>query len=291
MKTVRVAVLFGFGINCDHETAAVFRLVGAEADRLHVNRLIESPGLLSSYDILAIPGGFSFGDHLGSGRLLGNRLRFALRDPLRDFVANGGPVIGICNGFQVLVKTGLLPGPPAGGDTTPDFEQRASLALNESGRYEDRWVTLEFDPESACVWTQGLTRIDCPVRHGEGRFVVEDESVLDEMDAAHQLVVRYVDPATPKGEGRTDERLPYPTSPNGSARNIAGVCDATGLVFGLMPHPEAIYAKWLHPDHTRYTAPEAEASVPVDERSLGEWEGEGLQMFRNAVEHVRNRSS
>jgi phosphoribosylformylglycinamidine synthase len=290
MKTVRVAVLFGFGINCDHETAAVFRLVGAEADRLHVNRLIASPDLLSSYDILAIPGGFSFGDHLGSGRLLGNRLRFALRDPLRDFVANGGPVIGICNGFQVLVKTGLLPGPPAGGDTTPDFEQRASLALNESGRYEDRWVTLEFDQESPCVWTQGLTRIDCPVRHGEGRFVVEDESVLDEMDAAHQLVVRYVDPATPRGEGRTDERLPYPTSPNGSARNIAGVCDATGLVFGLMPHPEAVYAKWLHPDHTRYTAPEAEASVPVDERSLGEWEGEGLQMFRNAVEHVRNRS-
>ena len=290
MKTVRVAVLFGFGINCDHETAAVFRLVGAEADRLHVNRLIASPDLLSSYDILAIPGGFSFGDHLGSGRLLGNRLRFALRDPLRDFVANGGPVIGICNGFQVLVKTGLLPGPPAGGDTTPDFEQRASLALSESGRYEDRWVTLEFDQESPCVWTQGLTRIDCPVRHGEGRFVVEDESVLDEMDAAHQLVVRYVDPATPRGEGRTDERLPYPTSPNGSARNIAGVCDATGLVFGLMPHPEAVYAKWLHPDHTRYTAPEAEASVPVDERSLGEWEGEGLQMFRNAVEHVRNRS-
>ena len=290
MKTVRVAVLFGFGINCDHETAAVFRLVGAEADRLHVNRLIESPDLLSSYDILAIPGGFSFGDHLGSGRLLGNRLRFALREPLRDFVANGGPVIGICNGFQVLVKTGLLPGPPAGGDSTPDFEQRASLAMNESGRYEDRWVTLEFDPESPCVWTQGLTRIDCPVRHGEGRFVVEDESVLDEMDAAHQLVVRYVDPATPKGEGRTDERLPYPTSPNGSARNIAGVCDSTGLVFGLMPHPEAIYAKWLHPDHTRYTAPEAEASVSVDERSLGEWEGEGLQMFRNAVEHVRNRS-
>lgn len=290
MSVVRVAVLFGFGINCDHETAAVFRLVGAEAARLHVNRLIESPEVLATYDILAIPGGFSFGDHLGSGRLLGNRLRFALRDPLRDFVANGGPVIGICNGFQVLVKTGLLPGPPAGGDVTPDFEQRASLALNESGRYEDRWVTLEFDPESPCVWTKGLTRIDCPVRHGEGRFVVEDESVLDRMDEAHQLTVRYVDPASPKGEGRTDALLPYPISPNGSARNIAGVCDATGLVFGLMPHPEAIYAKWLHPDHTRYTAPEAEASVPVEERSLGEWEGEGLQIFRNAVEHVRARS-
>ena len=129
-------------------------------------------------------------------------------------------------------------------------------------------MTLEFDPESPCVWTKGLTRIDCPVRHGEGRFVVEDESVLDRMDEAHQLTVRYVDPASPKGEGRTDALLPYPISPNGSARNIAGVCDATGLVFGLMPHPEAIYAKWLHPDHTRYTAPEAEASVPVEERAL-----------------------
>ena len=288
-SNVRVAVLHGFGINCDHETAAVFRLVGAEAERLHVNRLIAEPTLLDGFDILAIPGGFSFGDHLGSGRLLGNRLRFALREPLRDFVARGGPVIGICNGFQVLVKTGLLPGPVDSEDATPDFEQRASLTLNESGRYEDRWVTLEFDAESPCVWTRGLTRIDCPVRHGEGRFVVADPTLLDRMDAAHLLTVRYVDPATDEGHGLTDEPLPYPLSPNGSARNIAGVTDPTGLVFGLMPHPEAIYAKWLHPDHARYTAPDAPDVAPSpDERVLGEWEGQGLQIFRNAVEHVRS---
>lgn len=289
MTDVRVAVLHGFGINCDHETAAVFRLVGATAERLHVNRLIDDPALLASFDILAIPGGFSFGDHLGSGRLLGNRLRFALRDPLRDFVARGGPVIGICNGFQVLVKTGLLPGPVGADDVMPDFVQRASLTLNESGRYEDRWVTLEFDPDSPCVWTRGLTRIDCPVRHGEGRFVAAEEALLDAMEDAHLLTVRYVDPSTEEGHGRTDEPLPYPLSPNGSARNIAGVCDPTGLVFGLMPHPEAVYAKWLHPDHTRYTAPDAlDVAPPSEDRVLGEWEGQGLQIFRNAVEHVRS---
>ena len=276
MKTVRVAVLFGFGINCDHETAAVFRLVGAEAERLHVNRLIESPDLLSSYDILAIPGGFSFGDHLGSGRLLGNRLRFALRDPLRDFVANGGPVIGICNGFQVLVKTGLLPGPPAGGDTTPDFEQRASLAMNESGRYEDRWVTLEFDSKSPCIWTKNIERIECPVRHGEGRFVMPTDGDLDQLASTHQLTVRYVDPLTEIGKGIQDDLLPFPLSPNGSMRNIAGICDATGLVFGLMPHPEAFYSMWLHPEHT---------SMDIGD----DWEGEGLQIFRNAVDYVRSQ--
>ena len=191
----------------------------------------------------------------------------------------GKPIIGICNGFQVLVKTGLLPGP---NGPLPDFEQRASLTLNDSGRYEDRWVTLEFDPESPCIWTKGMTRMDCPVRHGEGKFVMPSTTDFDALDADHQLTVRYVDPTTTPGEGITDAPLPFPLSPNGSMRNIAGVCDSTGLVFGLMPHPEAVYAKWLHPDHTRNTAP-----GPQHSDTLGEWEGEGLQMFRNAVEYAK----
>ena len=141
----KVAVLFGFGINCDHETAAVFELAGATAERVHVNRFVNGECNLSEYQILAVPGGFSFGDHLGSGRLLGNRMRFAMREQLSEFAAAGKPIIGICNGFQVLVKTGLLP-----GKEVPDFVQTASLTLNNSGRYEDRWVTLEFDPESPC---------------------------------------------------------------------------------------------------------------------------------------------
>jgi len=277
----RVAVLFGFGINCDHETKAVFELVGAEADRVHVNRFVSGESSLEAYDILAVPGGFSFGDHLGSGRLLGNRMRFAMRDALRTFVEAGKPIIGICNGFQVLVKTGLLPGPASG--ESPDFVQRGSLTLNDSGRYEDRWVTLEFDPESPCIWTKGMTRIECPVRHGEGKYVMPSPEDVDRLQEHHQLTVRYVDPATEPGKGISDQPLPYPTSPNGSMRNIAGICDATGLVFGLMPHPEAIYARWLHPLHTRQHDVSHGAG-------LDGWEGEGLQMFRNAVEYVKQRS-
>ena len=193
MSAPKVAVLFGFGINCDHETAAVFNLVGGAAERVHVNHFISGQRSLEDFQILAVPGGFSFGDHLGSGRLMGNRMRFALREQLHAFVAAGKPIIGICNGFQVLVKTGLLPGPNA---PLPDFVQRASLTLNDSGRYEDRWVTLEFDPQSPCIWTKGMTRMDCPVRHGEGKFVMPSTTDFDALEAGHQLTVRYVDGST-----------------------------------------------------------------------------------------------
>jgi phosphoribosylformylglycinamidine synthase I len=273
---VRVAVLFGFGINCDRETAAVFDMVGGTSERLHVNNLVQGNRSLEEFDILAVPGGFSFGDHLGSGRLLGNRLRFALREQLQKFVSSGKPIIGICNGFQALVKTGLLPG-PENASLEPDLIQRASLTLNNTGRYEDRWVTLEFDSQSPCIWTKGIQRIECPVRHGEGRFVMPTNSELDRLSSNHQLTVRYVDPSTEPGAGLSDDLLPFPLSPNGSMRNIAGICDPTGLVFGLMPHPEAFYTMWLHPEHT---------SMKLNE---DEWEGAGLQIFRNAVEYVRSQ--
>lgn len=273
---VRVAVLFGFGINCDRETAAVFDMVGGTSERLHVNNLVQGNRSLEEFDILAVPGGFSFGDHLGSGRLLGNRLRFALREQLQKFVSSGKPIIGICNGFQALVKTGLLPG-PENASLEPDLIQRASLTLNNTGRYEDRWVTLEFDSQSPCIWTKGIQRIECPVRHGEGRFVMPTNTELDHLSSNHQLTVRYVDPSTESGAGLTDDLLPFPLSPNGSMRNIAGICDPTGLVFGLMPHPEAFYTMWLHPEHT---------SMKINE---DEWEGAGLQIFRNAVEYVRSQ--
>lgn len=273
---VRVAVLFGFGINCDRETAAVFDMVGGTSERLHVNHLVQGNRSLEEFDILAVPGGFSFGDHLGSGRLLGNRLRFALRDQLQKFVNSGKPIIGICNGFQALVKTGLLPGPES-ASLEPDLIQRASLTLNNTGRYEDRWVTLEFDSESPCIWTKGIQRIECPVRHGEGRFVMPTDAELDRLSTNHQLTVRYVDPLTESGSGLSDDLLPFPLSPNGSMRNIAGICDPTGLVFGLMPHPEAFYTMWLHPEHT---------SMNLED---DQWEGSGLQIFRNAVEYVRSQ--
>ena len=273
MYVPKVAVLFGFGINCDHETAAVFEMVGGKSTRVHLNSFISGTDNLANYDILAVPGGFSFGDHLGSGRLMGNRMRFSLRDELTEFIKAGKPIIGICNGFQVLVKTGLLPGPDG---EIPDFIQRASLTLNDSGRYEDRWVTLEFNQQSNCIWTKGITQIDCPVRHGEGKYVMPDKANLTTLSENNQIAVRYIDSSN--DNKNPDEVLPFPKSPNGSMMNIAGISDKTGLVFGLMPHPEAIYAQWLHPDYSRGTAPRVQSEIP--------WEGQGLQIFRNAIEYV-----
>ena len=266
LMTPRVAVLSGFGINCETETMAVFEMSGAQADRVHVNRLVNGEFNLSDYQIMAIPGGFSFGDHLGSGRLMGNRLRFGLRDQVRGFVREGKPVIGICNGFQVLVKMGLLP-----GDQEVSLTQTASLALNDSGHYENRWATLEFDSKSPCIWTAGLERIRVPVRHGEGQFVTDDPALMDSWAESGQLVATYVDPSN-EYPSASDNILPYPISPNQSWRNVAGVCDPTGLVFGLMPHPEANHATWLGATWTR----------EANEHG----QGEGMGIFRNAVSHV-----
>ena len=173
---------------------------------------------------------------------MGNRLRFGLRDQVRRFVQSGKLVIGICNGFQVLVKMGLLP-----GDEEVSLTQTASLALNDSGHYENRWATLGFDPNSPCIWTKGITRMRVPVRHGEGKFVTNDRKLLDRWSESGQLAVRYVDPAM-EYPSSSDEVLPYPISPNQSWRNIAGVCDPTGLVFGLMPHPEANHSRVVRCD-------------------------------------------
>ena len=266
-----VAVLSGFGINCETETMAVFEMAGASSERVHVNRLVNGELSLSNYDIMAIPGGFSFGDHLGSGRLMGNRLRFGLRSQVREFVKAGKPVIGICNGFQVLVKMGLLP-----GDEDVSLIQTASLALNDSGHYEDRWVTLEIDQNSPCIWTKGIKRMRVPVRHGEGKFVTDNRPLMDEWEDKGQIAVRYVDPDS-EYPSLSRDVLPYPTSPNQSWRNIAGVCDPSGLVFGLMPHPEANHSTWLGATWTR--------------EDVNHGEGEGMALFRNAVNYVLEKQT
>ena len=178
-------------------------------------------------------------------------------------------MIGICNGFQVLVKMGLLP-----GDDEVSLTQTASLALNDSGHYENRWATLEFDPDSPCIWTKGVSRMRVPVRHGEGKFVTDDRKLLDRWAETGQLVARYVDPST-EYPGASDEVLPYPVSPNQSWRNIAGVCDPSGLVFGLMPHPEANHSTWLGATWTR--------------EDIEHGEGEGMAIFHNAVEYAASR--
>jgi phosphoribosylformylglycinamidine synthase len=253
---VNALILTGFGINCDHETARAFEMAGAKADRVHLNDLAEDPARLEHYQILAIPGGFSFGDDVASGRILANRLRYRLGGPLKEFVAAGKLAIGICNGFQVMVKMGLLP------LFEGDFAQEVTLTHNNSSRYDNRWVNLKVDAASKCVWLKDIDTLEVPVRHGEGKFIPRDDATLQRLRDAGQVVVRY---ALKDGSPAAGA---FPANPNGSTDDIAGICDPTGRIFGLMPHPEAFLHRTNHPRWTRESLPE---------------EGAGLRLFQNAV--------
>ena len=258
----RILILRAPGTNCDEETRFAFSLVGGEAHCLHVNRLIEQPRIAEEYQILCIPGGFSFGDDLAAGRILARRLQQHLGDQVVRFRDAGKLILGICNGFQVLIKAGLLVAGENGG--VP-----ATLAWNDSGRFEDRWVHLAVS-SAKCPFLSGVSRIYLPVAHAEGKFVARDHQVLDRLDEQGQLVLRYASAAD--GPTSCDAPLPYPQNPNGSLRNVAGVCDATGRVFGLMPHPERFVDPTQHPHWTRH--PRAS-------------QGAGLQIFQNAVAYFR----
>ncbi len=251
-----VCVITGFGINADEELALAFQMAGAEAKRTHVADLIAQPDLLLRFRILAFPGGFSFGDHLGSGKVFATLFRRSLGDRLEQFLAGGGLAIGICNGFQVLVKMGVLPHASGSGG------QQVSLIHNDSGRYEDRWVRVRFEPRSRCVWTRGLEEMDVPVRHGEGKLITRFPGQLDELDRQGLIALRYISPGG--GQPR------YPEDPNGSEGHVAGLCDPSGRVFGLMPHPEAFLHSQNHPDWTARLV-----------------EAEGLRIFENGVAAAR----
>lgn len=253
---VRALVLTGFGINCDAETQVALSRAGAKAERVHLNDLIAAPDHLHEYHILAIPGGFSFGDDVASGKILANRLRYRLGEPLRQFVADGKLAIGICNGFQVMVKMGLIPA------LDGLFQQEVTLTHNASGRFEDRWVYLQTERTSPCVWTNGITMLELPVRHGEGRFIARDETIMAELKKRGLIALRYCRPDGAPAGGA------YPANPNASADDIAGICDVTGRLFGLMPHPEAYIERAQHPRATRERLSD---------------EGAGLRVFRNAV--------
>lgn len=255
MAQPRVLVLRAPGTNCDVETAYAFERAGARAERVHVNRLLEDRHAIDAFQIVCIPGGFSYGDDLAAGRILGNQIRHYLADCLAKFKADGKLILGICNGFQVLLKTDVLLEPrPEGGPL-------ATLAPNDSGRYEDRWVHLRV-ADSPCVFFTGIESMYLPVAHAEGKFVTADASLLDGLRERGQLVLRY---ASARGDGA---EIAYPENPNGSQAHVAGVCDPTGRVCGMMPHPERYIEPTQHPRWTRGDAPA---------------EGDGLQVFRNAV--------
>lgn len=266
---VRVLILRAPGTNCEGETAFAFEQAGARADTVHLNRLLENPQLAGQYQILCIPGGFSYGDDISAGRIFGTQMRQHLGDTLRQFKDAGKLILGICNGFQILIKSGVL---------LPDraAEPIATLTLNESGKFEDRWVHLRVAGPK-CVFLQGIERMYLPVAHAEGKFVARDEATIKRLDEAGQLVLRYAaaDSARPMVAAMhaqspvpsPEPLVPYPECPNGAQLCVAGMCDESGRVFGLMPHPERHIDPTQHPRWTRER----------HER------GDGLALFENAV--------
>ena len=261
----KVLIPTGYGLNCENETAYAFASVEGVADKVHSSDVFAKPSILEDYHILAMIGGFSFGDHIAAGKVLANRYKYRLAENLERFIEGGKLVIGICNGFQSMVQLGLLPGFDGRYD-----EQLVSLVSNESGVFEDRWIMLTANPSSKCVFTNNMQSIELPVRHGEGKLVVRDEGVLHRLRRDGQVALQYADPATGKATMR------YPLNPNGSLDSIAGICDPSGRVFGVMPHPEAYNNPYNHPN---WALQRQAKSLPS--------EGLGLQVFRNAVEYVR----
>jgi phosphoribosylformylglycinamidine synthase len=236
---VKVLILRVAGTNCEYETKFAFELCGAHVDCLHINSIIDKKNKIFEYDILAIPGGFSYGDDIASGKVLANELKNRCGEQIQKFALKGYPIIGICNGFQVLLKMGLLPYPK-------QYSQVSTLYYNDSGKFECRWSHLKVFQESNCIWTKRLPNIiSLPIAHGEGKFIPKSIEMIDNLDINHQIALRYT---TLK-----DECIPtYPLNPNGSISRIAGICNRSGNVFGLMPHPERYIFSLQHPNRKSY---------------------------------------
>ncbi|MCP4717684.1 MAG: phosphoribosylformylglycinamidine synthase subunit PurQ [Deltaproteobacteria bacterium] len=268
-KQVKALVITGNGTNCEMEMAQACRLGGADVvDIVHISALLSGETVLDDYHFLNLPGGFLDGDDLGSAKANATRLRYArtaggqsLFEGICRFVGDGKLILGICNGFQLLVKLGLIPA-LAGLGT-----QETTLTYNDSGKFVDRWVWLHLNENSPCVFTRGLKELYLPVRHGEGKFVTADEQVLAQLREQQLIVAQY------SAEDCAGPVMDYPLNPNGSVEAIAGICDITGRVFGMMPHAEAYLHYTNHPRWSREQLPE---------------EGQGVALFRNAVDYIRS---
>ncbi len=257
MSAPKVLVLRAAGVNCELETANALAAVGGKPELVHISEIKAGKKRLMDYGILVIPGGFSYGDDVGAGRVLANQVRHTLTD-LRQFVRLGRPVLGICNGFQVLVKAGILP-------HSTSFEQTAGFTVNDSGRFEARWVHLRLNTQSSCLFFKGLPEmIELPVAHGEGKLVLKSPRHLEDLKKNKSIALQYV---TEDGK-----LMGYPHNPNGSLFNIAGLTNPEGNVLGLMPHPERFVEIHQHPNWTRQTYRK---------------QAVGLEIFKNAVDHAR----
>jgi len=277
MTTAKALILTGYGLNCDYETDYAFKKAGAETLKIHINELIDgeqsSPGsILARFHILVFGGGFSWADDHGAGVILASKLKFNIGDQIYKFIGDGKLAIAICNGFQSLVNLGLLPG------FDMDYKsRRVALTANSSGNFTDRWVNLKINDKSPCVFTKGISQIELPVRHGEGNFYAT-ASDIERLAKNNQIVMQYAGPEGEAAEGR------WPMNPNGSLMDIAGICDPTGRIFGLMPHPEAFHDITNHPDWTR------KKEVLLNQgRDFESYEGDGIKIFRNGVDYIKAR--
>lgn len=266
---IKALVITGYGINCEREMAAACKLAGAQPQIAHAHHLLKKKIRLSDYHLLLLPGGFSFGDELGAAKAFANRISYAaeIKERMQEFVLNGGCILGVCNGFQLLVKLGLLPGVESQG---------ASLACNDSGRFENRWSHHKVF-KSPCIFTQGIEHLYLPIRHGEGKLIFKNDLIHKNLVENNQVVFRY---ATPEGTPTCS----YPENPNGSHDAIAGMCDSTGRILGMMAHPEAAVRMINHPRWTRINeeAKRHNSMMPI--------QGDGLKIFQNAVNHIKDHS-
>jgi phosphoribosylformylglycinamidine synthase len=270
-KEVRSIVISGYGTNCEMEMAHACRMAGSEVvDIVHINELINGEKQLDDYHFLNLPGGFLDGDDLGAAKAGANRIQYAkvlgkeerLFDQILHFIQAGKLILGVCNGFQLMVKLGLIP------NLEGDYQhQEVTLTFNDSGRFEDRWVYLKINPNSPCIFTKGMKGNYLPVRHGEGKFIPKDEVVQGELKKRERIALQYSD------EAFHESIMDYPLNPNGSIDAVAGICNESGRLLGMMPHPEAYHHRTNHPRWTREELPE---------------EGMGIAFFRNAVQYIQN---
>jgi phosphoribosylformylglycinamidine synthase len=270
MRRIKTAVLAGNGTNCEYETAYACEIAGSDqVDIIHISEFFSGKKSLNDYQFLVLPGGFLDGDDLGAAKANANRFLYAkikdterrFSDEIRKFIHDGKLILGICNGFQLMVKLGILP-----GFERRYFEQTTTLTYNDSGKFEDRWCYLKINKNSKCIYTKNLEFIYLPVRHGEGKFIPKNSQTLERLNQQGQISIQYIDP---KSKVPTME---YPYNPNGSVQAIAGICDETGRIFGMMPHPEAYLHYTQHPKWTRLPLPE---------------KGDGYYIFKNAIEFLR----
>ena len=272
MSNVKVLIQTGYGLNCDIETTHAFELAGASPARIHINSLADGTVRLESYHILVFGGGFSWGDDHGAGVIHAVRLRTHMGEQLLDFIGKGNLIIGICNGFQTLVNLGLLPG------IDGDYRKRSvALTHNDCGNFRDQWVSLKADADSPCVFTQGMDTFELPVRHGEGKFYA-DPAIISRLESDHQVALRYCLPDGYPANGS------FPHNPNGSIGDIAGICDPTGRIFGLMPHPEAYHHFTNHPDWTRIQDANRRKGIVTNPEKTP-----GIRLLENAVRFIQTR--